>query len=257
MIYWRNNRISDKQEQILIYIYKYRALTNEHLRKLIFGHLESNPDGQKANISRYISGLRKMKMIGSESTYPVSKELIHYLTKKGVDFVKERILIGAQEDLFLGFNEEPHGDFDVAMLKPALRNKDHTMMHLNFIIEYRNILNVRHNLYAVQDFVYYQELSEYSGTYKEGKIRPDGEIRLNSGSLFSLEIDTGSERYEQLVAKFVNYRRYLDYCIEHNKQPAWVGMLFVCKDSKLPIQKDIRVQTIIRAAIEGLQHYCW
>src|SRR5690606_2750983 len=170
MIYWRNNRISDKQEQILIYIYKYRALTNEHLRKLIFGHLESNPDGQKANISRYISGLRKMKMIGSESTYPVSKELIHYLTKKGVDFVKERILLGAQEDMFLGFNEEPHGDFDVAMLKPALRNKAHTMMHLNFIIEYRNILNVRHNLYAVQDFVYYQELSEYSGTYKEGKI---------------------------------------------------------------------------------------
>src|SRR5690606_15894954 len=85
----------------------------------------------------------------------------------------------------------------------------------------------------------------------------DGEIRLNSGQLFSLEIDTGSERYEKLVAKFVNYRRYLDYCIEHNQQQAWVGMLFVCKDSKLPIQKDIRVQTIIRAAIEGLQHYCW
>lgn len=130
-------------------------------------------------------------------------------------------------------------------------------MHLDFIIEHRNILNVRHNLYAVQDFVYYQELSEYSGTYKEGKIRPDGEIRLNIGYLFSLEIDTGSERYEQLVAKFVNYRRYLDYCIEHSQQQAWVGMLFLCKDSELPIEKDIRVRTIIRAAIEGLQHYCW
>lgn len=256
MIYWRNNHISDKQEQILIYIYKYRALTNEYLRKLIFGHLKSNPDGQKANISRYVSGLRKMKMIGSESCYPVSKELIHYLTKKGVDFVKEHVCIGVEGDLFAGFDGEPYGDFDAAILKPGLRNKVHIKMHLDFVIKCRNILNVRHNLYAVQDFVYYQEQSG-SGTYKAGKIRPDGEIRVNSGHLFSLEIDTGSERYEQLVAKFLNYRRYLDYCAEHNQKEAWAGILFVCKDSELPIEKDIRVQTVIRAAIEGLQYHCW
>src|SRR5690606_15626147 len=150
-----------------------------------------------------------------------------------------------------------YGDFDAAMLKPGLRNKAHTLMHLNFVIKHRERLNVRHNLYAVQEFTYCERISDYIGYDKNGKVRPDGEIKSSNGYIFSLEIDTGSDRYQKLVAKFENYRRYLDYCIENDVQQAWVGILFVCKNSKLPIEKDIRVQTIIRAAIEGLQYHCW
>lgn len=257
MIFWRNCRISEKQLQALIFLYKYRGLTNEHLRILIFGHLDSTPEGQKANISRYVAGLRKMKLIESQSCYPYSKELIHYLTNKGVEFVKTQIAIDPEGYEMAGFNDEPYGNFEATLLKPPLKNKEHTMMFLDFSIQHRKHINIRHNLYAVQEFHFYQSVSNTTGIYKPGKIRPDGEILLDKGYLFSLEIDTGTERYEQLVAKFNNYRKYLDYCIENDLAAAWVGMLFVCKESNLPIEKDVRVHTIIRAACEGLKYHCW
>lgn len=257
MIYWRNCRISEKQQKALILFYRYRGLTNEHLRVLIFGHLESNPDGQKANISRYVSGLRKLKLIESQSCYPYSKELIHYLTNKGIEFVKTQIIIVPKEHKMGGFDCYLHGDFDALMLKPPLKNKEHTMMYLNFAIQYRNNLTIRHNLYAVQEFCYPQDVSNTAFIYQRGKIRPDGEILLKNEHIFSLEIDTGTERFEQLVAKFKNYRRYFDYCIENDLDAKWIGILFVCKESYLAIEKDIRVHTIIRAAVEGLQYYCW
>jgi hypothetical protein len=255
MIYWRNNRISDKQKQSLILIYKYRGLTNEHLREIIFGHLTSDKKGQKDNISRYTAGLKKMKLIASESCYPYSKELIHFLTKKGIEFVKDHVVIDSEQE-FLGFDGHAYGDFEPVMLKPGLKNLEHTMMYLDFAIKHRNRLNVRHNLYSVKDFVYYYE-TETSLRGKRGKVRPDGEVLVKDKHMFCLELDTGSERFEQLVSKFENYRRYFDYCIESNLDIPWKGMLFVCKETKLEFSKDQRARTVLRAAVEGLKHYCW
>jgi hypothetical protein len=256
MILWRNIPISNKQKEVLIMIYQYRGLTNEHLRNLIFGHLESEPSGQKANISRYTSELRDKKMLESFSCYPYSKELIHCLTNKGIEFVKEHISIDPDSKL-AGFKGQPHGDFSAPMLKPGLKNLEHTMMYLDFVVRFRAQLDIRHNLYAVQEFQYFHKISPHSGYYKKGKVRPDGEVFANQQNLFTLEIDTGSERLEQLTAKFDNYRKYFDYCLKHEVDSAWTGMLFVCKQTELDLEKDLRLHTILRAAVAGLQHYCW
>lgn len=260
MILWRKKRISDKQHQSLILIYEHRGLTNEHLRILLFGHLDSDPVGQKANVSRYSAGLRKMKMIESNTCYPYSKELIHCLTLKGIEYVKEKVVIDpGHEDA--GFDHIHYGDFDASMLKPGLKNLEHTMMYLDFVIKHKDKLMIRHNLYSVQEYKYLNSTSNVSSIntsaiMKKGKVRPDGEIKERH-SLFALEIDTGSERYPQLVSKFDNYKRYLDYCVENDQKTAWKGVLFVCKESKLQIEKDQRIHTILRAASEGLKHYCW
>ncbi|MFE8698424.1 replication-relaxation family protein [Cytobacillus sp. FJAT-53684] len=256
MILWRNNRISNKQQQILTLIYQYRGLTNEHLRKLIFGHLDSNQAGQKANISRYTSELRNTRMIESFSCYPYSQELIHCLTSKGIEFVQEQVQID-QENKLAGFKDQPYGDFSATMLKPGLKNLEHTMMYLDFATKFRKKLDIRHNLFAVQEYLYFNKVSTNSGYYKNGKVRPDGEILFNQHILFTLEIDTGSERLEQLTAKFENYQKYLEYCMKHEVDSAWEGLLFVCKHTELSIEKDQRLHTILRAIVAGLGYYCW
>lgn len=255
MINWRNNKISNKQKQVTILLYRYRALTNEHLRRLIFGHLGSDSNGQKANISRYTAGLRNMKLIESFSCYPYSKEYIHCLTTKGVEFVKEQVIIDSDNPL-VGFDGIHFGDFSTTILKPGLKNLEHTMMLLDFAFKIN--ADVRHNLYAVKNYFYLDRITDNQFYQKAGKVRPDGEILTKkNGLLGCIEIDTGSERFEQLVAKFNNYRRYFDYCVKNDIKIEWEAMMFVCKESNIEIKKDLRFKTIIKAVCEGLQYYVW
>lgn len=142
MIYWNQIPISNKENEVLIYLYNFLVLTNEHLRSLIFGHLKSNQKGQRANISRYTSSLRKKKFVNCKSIYPFSRELVFYLTAKGVEFVKSQIRID-QNNKMIGFGEI-FGDFDAKTLKPPLKNIEHTMMFLDFAVKHKR--NVRHNL---------------------------------------------------------------------------------------------------------------
>jgi hypothetical protein len=256
MNYWRKNLIAEKQHQVLHLIYKYRSLTNEHLRRLMVGHLNSNQNGQKANISRYTADLKKKKFIESFSCYPYSKELIHCLTPKGIDYIKD-FTYTDKNNPRAGFQDECLGDFDAAILRPGLKNIEHTMMFLEFAIKYRKLLDTRHNLYAVKKYIYYfDDFPNFFSPPKVGKVRPDGECIFN-GKLFSIEIDTGSERHERLVEKFHNYKRYFDHCIYEGIDLPWYGILFVCKESHLEFERDQRLHTILKAACEGLQYYCW
>jgi hypothetical protein len=118
-------------------------------------------------------------------------------------YIKDQVPINSEHEL-AGFNNQPYGDFDAKMLRVGLKNLEHTIMYLDFAMKYRHDLDIRHNLYAVREYSYIHQ-------------------------------DTGSERYEHLVAKFDNYRNYLDYCIEKGLGVTWKGMLFVCKETNLDI----------------------
>lgn len=257
MIYWRNTDITEKQDQIIKLIYQYRALTNEHIRRLIYDHLSSSARGQKANISRFTADLKKKKLIQSFSCHPYSKELIHCLTPKGIEYYKDHALIDKDERL-AGFKGYPHGDFDSGMLKPGLRNIEHTMMYLDFAIGYSDVLDIRHNLYAVKKYVFYDFENAWgnsvSGQIK--KVRPDGEV-LRPEGIYTIEIDLATERKKVLTEKFLNYFRYLNSCVENGEAPQWVGMLVVCKDSQIEFKKDQRLHTILKSACEGLKYYSW
>ncbi|MGO4889940.1 replication-relaxation family protein [Anaerobacillus sp. MEB173] len=253
MILWRGIRISKKESEILEILYDFRCSTNELLRILIFGHLKSKPKGQKDNISRYTSSLRKKKLIQSESCYPYSRELIFYLTAKGVEFVKEHLNIDPNNKM-AGFGREYYGEFDAKTLKPPLKNIEHTMMFLKFVAKNPN--QIRHNLYAVKEYEYLRQ-DAYHSTIEKGKVRPDGEYLSENNRIYSIEIDTGSERTEALISKFNNYRRLFDEYRTKNKPLPWAGILFVCKPSTLTIENDRRIKSIFEAASKGLQSYCW
>ncbi|MDQ0230945.1 replication-relaxation family protein [Metabacillus malikii] len=252
MIYWKKIGISKQELEVSIRIYENRGATIEHIRKLNFSHLTSDPKGQRDNISKITSSLTKKKLIRSESCYPYSREKIFYLASKGVEFVKEHIVIDPNNEM-AGYGEY-HGDFDARILKPPLKNIEHTMMFLDFAVKHPR--NVRHNLYAVQEYEFLSN-DQHSSILKQGKVRPDGEFLSKEKTKFAIEIDTGTERKGSLVSKFENYRRFFDYCKEKNKPLPWGGILFVCKVSNLTVENDQRIQTIFKAAAEGLKGYCW
>ncbi|WP_057776663.1 replication-relaxation family protein [Cytobacillus dafuensis] len=251
---WSNIKIHNMQHRILILIYRYRGLTNEHLRRILYSHLKSDIPGQKANISKFVSMLKKAKLIESSSCYPYSRELIHNLTKKGVEYVKENVIIDPKNSM-AGFNDEICGDFDAKLLSPSTGYIEHTMLFLDFVTRNKQF-PVRNNYYAVQNYTFNQQISSSSTIKKTASIKPDGEIMIGE-KVWSLEVDTGHERFSSLLGKFTNYKKYLDYCFEENHKRAWNGIFIVTKQSELPFEKDIRLHTILRAACEGLQHYVY
>lgn len=75
----------------------------------------------------------------------------------------------------------------------------------------------------------------------------------------AIEIDTGSERHDQLVAKFDNYKRYFDYCTKNKLEIPLRVILFHTKNGNepIPLEKDTRWINIFKAAVEGFSYYCW
>ncbi|MEH6949708.1 hypothetical protein V7068_22235, partial [Bacillus sp. JJ634] len=158
----KNISITQKQKEILILLYRYRGLTNEHLRKILYHHLHSNPKGQKANVSRLTKNLRENKYIYTASCFPHSKDYIHYLTKKAVNYLRKELEININDPL-TGFHNIV-GDFEATILKPSIGK--HHLMLVDFLSDYSHI-KFRNNLYAAQK-------------YETKKLRPDAEILIQN-----------------------------------------------------------------------------
>ncbi|WP_096201874.1 replication-relaxation family protein [Bacillus sp. FJAT-45350] len=257
---WNGQLIRLKQVQILIFLYYVRGATNDQIRRYLYSHCTSKRATQLANTSKFISGLKKMGFINSASCHPYNKGEMNYLTAKAIEYLleSEKIMVSAPEsnDSQLGFDiDGVHGTFEYSMLKPPLQFIEHHIMTVDFYLKYVRNTSFRHNLYCVRSYKYVDIEGNYS---KNGKLKPDGEILNNTGSLIALEVDTGSERYKDLVKKFENYKRYFDYCVENDIKVPYIAILFYTKrfEDNLPLEEDKRYQTILKAAVEGLKYYC-
>lgn len=236
----KKQKVSQKQKEILILLYRYRGLSNEHLRKLLYSYSKSDKSGQKANVSRLTKQLRENKYIQTASWYPHTKHYIHSLTKKGVDFLRQEIEINPSNP-FVGFHNI-FGDFEASLLKPPIGK--HHLMLVDFISDYPNI-QLRNNLYSAQK-------------YENKKLRPDAEI-LFKNNFYAVEVDTGTERYEQLLEKFQNYYNFYYYCQNNNNNIIfpWSGIFFLNKRRETDFKTDFRYHTILKAATDGFKELCW
>jgi DNA-binding MarR family transcriptional regulator len=239
--------IRENQLTILVLIYRYRCLSNEHLAKIIYKNNPSNIETKKSNVSRQITILKNYGMIDSEKSLKNSKELFHFLTSKGVEYVKRHLEIDRQNSN-AGFGRIL-GDFNAQQLKKINSNMEHYKIFLDLVTKSNTLskFNIRHNLYSVRKYGI------------NDRVRPDGELQLlgDPDQLCALECDTGTERYSQLLEKFNNYKRYFDYCNENNQKIPWVAILFVRNKEHKSYKSDERWHTIIKAAIEGLGDYCF
>ena len=250
---WNGIKIRNRQKEIMIKIYRFRSLTTEHIRLIKFGQLIPNAsvseidikllrNSQKSNISRDLNYLIEQKLVEPEVIDHNTNEKIFCLTLKGVEFVKSHIEIN-ENDPLAGFINV-HGDFSASQLKNNLTSIKHHKMYLDFVTNLN--LPTRHNLYAVK---YYKNNTL--------KVCPDGEILNRSGGIIAVEIDTGSERFDQLVSKFENYYSYFNDCIKQKKELPWIRIHFVTQRKDTKFQEDRRCHTIFKAAVSGLRHFCW
>lgn len=254
------NLIRKKMHTILIVLYLFRGATNEQLRRYLYPHLDSDKNGQLANVSRYISALKKLQLVKSNSCHPYSKAEINFLSKKGIDYIHEFCRIEPEGfDNEVGFLEKgPFRSFSYDILSPPTQYIEHHLMLVDVMIDYRNLGRFRHNLHCVKEYEY-PEIVGTNGYYRKAKIKPDAELVTIKGWLLAIEIDTGSERFDKLVDKFTNYRRYFDYCVEKEMDIPWRAIVFHTRrgNESLQLEDDQRWQTIIKAAVKGLSYYCW
>lgn len=262
MTIWNGQLVRQKQRKIILLLYRYRGATNDQLRRVLYGHLASNRNGQLANVSRFVKSLKDMKLVKSASCHPYSKEELNFLTASGIEYFHENFDISGNNDLKLGFFElGTFGSFNYDILKPPTTYIEHHLMTVNMIIDYDDSAFFRNNLYAVKEYKYFgNDTNERYGCEKKAKLKPDCEMFfLDKNVLIAVEVDTGTERFDKLVDKFNNYRRYFDYCIDNDIDIPYGGILFHTKkgNEKLTVEEDQRWQTILKAAVEGLSYYCW
>ncbi|NEU29930.1 hypothetical protein GN156_03955 [bacterium LRH843] len=244
----------------MVFLYKVRGATNEQLRRYLYGHLQSKRATQLANTSKFVSQLKRDGFLKSNSCHPHRHGEINYLTKKGIEYIHDTCLIDKNDNKMLGFGEQV-GSFDYELLKPPLHYLEHHLMFVDLVIDYPSLGQYRHSLYAVKE--YKSSISASNRGYnKTHKLRPDAEItfRRDTKTYFcAIEVDTGSERYDQLVNKFSNYKRYFDYCLRNNKKLPYFAILFHTKRSteEMNLADDKRWITILKAAAVGLEYYCW
>lgn len=254
------NFIRKKQHVIMVLLYMLRGATNEQIRRYLYSHLNSKRETQLSYVSRFISKLKEYKLVKSISCHPLSKEEINFLSKKGVEYIHTFCRIERNGfDKSVGFSVDgPFRSFEYDILSPPQQYLEHHLMSVDVIVDHKRFGQFRNNLYCVKKY-HYIELNASYGYKRKAKLKPDGELLTNKGYLLAVEVDTGTERFDKLLEKYSNYRKYFDYCIEHDLEIPWLGILFHTKkgDEKLNIEDDKRWQTILKAAIEGLSHYCW
>lgn len=76
-------------------------------------------------------------------------------------------------------------------------------MLVDVMVDYKHLGRFRHNLHCVKHFDYTFS-TDHVSYQKKAKLKPDVEMITLNGWILSVEIDTGTERFDKLVEKFSN-----------------------------------------------------
>lgn len=256
---WNNVKVRNKQHAILVFLYRFRGATNEQIRRYLYGHCDSKRATQLANTSKFVSQLKKDKMIRFSSCLPYRQGEINYLSPKGIQYIFDTCDIDVSNDPDKGF-EEPFGEFEYDTLKPPLNYLEHHLMYVDLVLKEQKYTH-RNSLYAVKKYTYEKTIGR-EGYIGNARLRPDGEMLVETKDqklIAAIEVDTGSERYQHLVEKFRNYKRFFDYCTTNDLDIPYFAIYFQTKQSEQNRGwlNDKRAITVLKAASEGLSYYCW
>lgn len=239
-------KLSGRDQDILTTLYRFRGMTALQLAQIVHNSREPK-NSQKSMIHNYLKRLKKQKVITSKKLEDeISLGSIYYLTPKGFQLAKDvlNIEIGQVGEGFKFADEiegfHTHADLEYSIYKPPLEQISHHLLLIDSLIKLEFLyseeqIDYRLSMYATREYKY-KEI--------QGKLRPDGELHLSDGRKYFIEIDKGTESYQQLYEKFINYRNYLSQ-LDINKFPA--GILFIT-DAKRQIYGLKRRWTTILAA---------
>ncbi|WP_346200245.1 replication-relaxation family protein [Caldifermentibacillus hisashii] len=249
----RKNKLSNRDKDIIRTLYRYRGMTAWQLAQKV--HNTYTPkNSQKSMIHNYLKRLKKQKLVTSKKLEEdVALGSIYYLTPIGFNIAKDllNIEIGQIGDGYLfadDFESEgyhTHADLEYSIYKPPLEQIGHhlllidTLIKLDFL-DKGNLIDYRLSMYATR---------EYQSDKGNGKLRPDAEMLIDSNRSYFIEIDKGTEGYQQLYGKFINYKHYFSQLNEEELPDA---ILFITDEKRQLYGIKRRWATILTAYLNAM-----
>lgn len=222
-------KLSVRDKDILSTLFRYRGMTALQLTQKVHKSLEPR-NSQKSMIHNYLKRLKEQKIITSKKLEDyVGLGSVYYLTPNGFKLTKDllNIEIGQKGDGYTFADEidgyHTHADLEYSIYKPPLEQIAHHLLLIESLIkiDFLNtdeLIDYRLSMYATREYIYKNGV---------GKLRPDAELLIGDRNFF-IEIDKGTEGYQQLYEKFINYRHYLSQ-LETSKLPS---SIFFITDKK-------------------------
>ncbi|ACA42231.1 replication-relaxation family protein (plasmid) [Lysinibacillus sphaericus] len=218
-------RITERQEEILVYLFKVRGATVKQITQGVFSTTEDLSDSHLyRKMFDTVNRLEKKQLITSFAS-KYSKALIYFLTEKGLNMVYDFLFVPLNHT-GKGFNDD-YGYFKHSVHMPPKLSVNHFLQQTNF---YNIVLalkkkvpgafDYRDNLYAAKQYDYMAGTTNITGAYK-----PDGELLVEDQRFF-IEVDTGSEYSSEFQTKFNNLFNYLQ-SLANNGEEIPTAIVFV------------------------------
>jgi hypothetical protein len=143
-------------------------------------------------------------------------------------------------------------DYSYEAYKPPFQQYAHHQLIIKSIVSaYEKGVNhstpFRLTLDAVKKYTYRDEQNGLA----DGELKPDAELAIGS-EIYALEIDRSTEYYAQLVNKFKNYKRYLDYAATNEQVYPVTKIIFVIEDTERSYGMARRWDRIFKAYLDGM-----
>lgn len=228
--------LSSAEKEALSEIYKLRCLSAEQLYTFCFYEDYTNMNDFVNKSIIKLSNLDLIEVQASENIF------VFFLTTSGVDMV--RWLLSLPTNV-LSENKSviKRGYYRAAELKVAQRFIKH-QLHLNqFLLNFKAKLN---SDFEGMDYEYFDE--KHSSLYSA--IRPDGLLKF-LGNHFFLEMDMGTERENQLIAKWKNYANFFSSS-KYTEVNEKIIVLFICEGVK---DVDQRREVVLKTAFQELGRF--
>lgn len=185
---------SQRDLDILYYIYNYRCLTENQICQLHFSK-EKSFEHNLSSIKGRIQELCELDLI-KKVEYLKGDEYVYFLTPFGIKAI--RYFFELPTNIYDANKKVvKRGYYRASELKILPKNINH-QVHLNqFVIDFQSL-----NLDITWKYFDEKHIGQYAN------IRPDGILSVLDTDFF-LEMDMGTENQKQLQAKWENYRNFI------------------------------------------------
>lgn len=210
---------------------------------------------QKKQMTNQLVRLKESGIVTSKRLEGKDAGSMYTLSTTGLELVYKLLNINPMQsgDMWQQYplkeiNYEQLKEYDYDTYKPPIRQHVHHHLILQSVIA---LWGKDSDLPSYPFRLTLDAVKKYMYNHQEKLLKPDAEVLIDN-EIFTLEIDRSSESYAQLVAKFENYKKFLDHATKENIEPAISKIIFVYSDKSSQYGVARRWETIMKAFLEGM-----
>lgn len=249
--YLQASKIREKLCEILYFCRGANAIVLTQL----FNESLNYTQQQKKQMTNQLVRLKESGIVTSKKLEGKDAGSMYSLSTLGLELVYKLLNINPMQsgDMWQQYplkeiNYEQLKEYDYDTYKPPIRQHVHHHLILQSVIA---LFGKDSDLPSYPYRLTLDATKQYMHNNETRALKPDLEI-LVDGEIFTLEIDRATESYAQLVAKFENYKNYLNNAVNENGEPPITKIIFVYHDKNSQHGVARRWETIIKAFLQGM-----